>query len=160
MARLTVERRKRAEEELDLAKGYVHTREEYEARGVKYLGSFAQAAQAGYLTPRGCKWIHQPVCDEEWEHIKFCAAFVNCYPFQRIGGKPPCLPVFARLPAQQPRAPMALTTGWLSVDLGKELKEKVALEAKKQGLTIQRFVILTLEKSLMKNEAPEEPRKK
>ncbi len=88
------------EKELKKAGNLVMSKEEWVERGGTCRGTFGQALKAGWLTPRGCERVGQPVTDEEMAGAKDFCILAACYMehcLERNGLKVrPCLPVFFR----------------------------------------------------------------
>ena len=99
-------RRRSLEKELRLSQGYIRTKEDYESRKVKYMGTVGAAAKQGYFTVAACERKGFPVSQDELQHIQYFAMLVDCYADQCItdeaGSKRrPCLPVFYREEAEK-----------------------------------------------------------
>lgn len=87
--------------ELRMSQPYVMSKDEFIARGCKYMGSIGMAAKSQYFTARICDKIGRPVSDDEWKNITHFAMFSSCYQTNCIALADgtrlrPCLPVFYR----------------------------------------------------------------
>lgn len=86
--------------ELRMAGDLVMSKDEWLERGGQCRGTLGQAHKAGWLTPRSCERIGQPVTPEELANAKDFCIYAACHMescLVRNGHNVrPCLPVFFR----------------------------------------------------------------
>lgn len=81
-----------------MAGAFVAAREEFEDRGLTFMGSVSMAAKSGYLTPRALAKAGRPATPEELAGASHFAMMPNCDADLRITGgdgrkRRPCIPV-------------------------------------------------------------------